>query len=456
MQAQAPRPLIVLGLDGLPLDLAHKLANDGVCPHLARLTPCARSIQAELPELSPVNWTSFFTASGPEHHGVFGFTRINPQTYELGIVNFSQVSLPTLWDRLGEAGYRSRVVNLPNTYPARPLRGMMVSGFVAQERSGALYPPFLNGVLRDYVLESDTSRGGADPEYLLAGLRRSLASRRKAFELLWRDQNWQLFILVLTETDRLFHFLWHAVVDPAHPLHAACADFLREWDACIGLVADVAATLDARLMALADHGFAALTVECDLNAWLRDQGLLVQTLPPEKSPELDGLGVSASGSDAVPSRKACANGCGTPRHSSDGLCIHPRSAAFALDPGRIYLHARRRFAKGSLSDEEAARLLPRLCNELRKLRWMDAPVFSDLFTAEELYDGPMSPYAPDLVCVPAGGFDLKAKFNRQNVFGHFGRSGAHTREGGFFYDGEGSAPARLRDAGVLVTEHFGL
>jgi predicted AlkP superfamily phosphohydrolase/phosphomutase len=426
MHAQAPRPLIVLGLDGLPLDLARKLALDGICPHLARLLPRARTILAELPALSPVNWTSFFTAAGPEQHGVFGFTRINAHTYELSITDFDQVRIPTLWDRLGEAGYGSRVVNLPNTYPARPFKGMMVSGFVAKEARGALYPPFLHGVLGGYILESDTSRGGADPEYLLAGLRRSLASRRRAFELLWRDQNWQLFILVLTETDRLLHFLWHAVADPAHPLHADCADFLRAWDACIGQVADVAACLDARLMVLADHGFGALTVECDLNAWLREQGYLAQSLPPENAPELD------------------------------GLCIHPRSAAFALDPGRIYLHTRRRFAKGSLSDEEAARLLPRLREELRKLHWMDAPVFSGLFAAGDLYDGPMLPLAPDLVCVPDSGFDLKAKFNRPGIFGHFGRSGAHTRDGGIFYDSEGGAPARLRDAGTLVLEHFRL
>jgi predicted AlkP superfamily phosphohydrolase/phosphomutase len=426
MHAHVPRPLIVLGLDGLPLDLARKLACDGICPQLARLLPRARTILAELPELSPVNWTSFFTASGPEQHGVFGFTRINARSYELGIADFSQVRVPTLWDRLGEAGYGSRVVNLPNTYPARPLRGMMVSGFVARERRGALYPPFLNGVLGDYVLESDTSRGSADPEYLLAGLRRSLASRRKAFELLWRDQNWHLFILVLTETDRLFHFLWDAVTGPAHPLHADCAAFLREWDACIGHVADVAACLDARLVVLADHGFSALTVECDVNSWLREQGCLAQSLPPEQSPELD------------------------------GLCIHPRSTAFALDPGRIYLHTRRRFAKGSLSDEEAARLLPRLREGLRKLRWMDAPAFSAVFSAGELYDGPMLPLAPDLVSVPDDGFDVKAKFNRPGIFGHFGRSGAHTRDGGIFYDSEGGAPARLRDAGTLVLKHFGL
>jgi len=426
MHARMPRPLMVLGLDGLPLKLARQFAADGLCPHLARLLPRARTILAELPELSPVNWTSFFTASGPAEHGVFGFTRINARSYELSVTDFSQVCMPTLWDRLGEAGYRSRVVNLPNTYPARPLKGMMVSGFVAHDLREALYPSFLNGVLRDYILESDTSRGASAPEYLLAGLRQSLASRRKAFELLWRDQNWQLFILALTETDRLLHFLWHAVTDHAHPLHAACEEFLREWDACIGCVADVAACLDARLVVLADHGFTALTVECDLNAWLREQGWLIQTLPPEKSPELD------------------------------GLCIHPHSAAFALDPGRIYLHTRRRFAKGRLSDEEAAGLLPGLREHLCKLRWMDRPVFSAVFSAEELYAGPMLPAAPDLVCVPGSGFDLKAKFNRSGIFGHFGRNGAHEQDGGIFYDSEGGTPTRLRDAGKLVLEHFGL
>ena len=423
---RTPRPFIVLGLDGLPLGLAQALAADGKCPHLARILPCARTILSELPELSPVNWTSFFTASGPEEHGVFGFTRINAHSYELCITDFSQVRAPTLWDRLGEAGYGTRVLNVPNTYPARPLKGMMVSGFMAQELRKALYPPFLNGVLRDYMLESDTSRGASDPYYLLSGLRRSLASRRKAFELLWRDQNWHLFILVLTETDRLFHFLWDAVIEPAHPLHADCAAFLHEWDACIGCVLDVAACLDARLMVLADHGFTALTTECDINSWLREQGWLIQSLPPEKSPELD------------------------------GLCIHPHSAAFALDPGRIYLHTRRRFAKGHLSDEEAARLLPRLRAQLMNLRWMDRPILSAVLSAEELYQGSMLPNAPDLVCAPNTGFDLKAKFDRPGVFGHFGRSGAHTRDGGIFYDDERSAPMRLRDAGKLVLDHFGI
>jgi predicted AlkP superfamily phosphohydrolase/phosphomutase len=281
-------------------------------------------------------------------------------------------------------------------------------------------------VLGDYVLEADSSRGATAPRELLLGLRSSLASRGRAFEKLWPDQDWNLFILTLTETDRLFHFCWDAVTDAAHPLHGDCAALLREWDGIVGRVLDVAECLNARLMALADHGFVGLEAECDCNSLLRAAGLLIQTPPPEKAPELD------------------------------GACIDPRSAAFALDPGRIYLHTRRRFARGVLSDEDAALLLPRLREELPRLRRFDKPVFSAILPAGELYKGPMLPYAPDLVCVPEHGIDLKAKFNRPDIFGRFGRSGTHSEEDAFFYDSGRSRPARPRDAGRAVLEHFGL
>ena len=304
---------------------------------------------------------------------------------------------------------------------------MMVSGFVTPSLERALYPPFLAGMLGGYIPESDTRPAVEDPLHLLRGLSRSLASRRKAFEMLWPDQAWRLFILVLTETDRLFHFLWEAVVDRLHPLHPACVAFLREWDACIGLVVEAAACLEARIILLADHGFEALVAECDCNSILRGFGLLIQSLPPESAPE-----------------------------EPSGNCISPQSAAFALDPGRIYLHTRRRFKNGTLSDEEAACLLPRLREQCLNLTRFGAPVFSAVLPAEELYKGPMLPYAPDLVCLPKPGMDLKAKFNRPAVFGHFGRSGTHAEDGAIFYDTENARPERLLDTGRLVPEHFGI
>ncbi|KAB1441166.1 alkaline phosphatase family protein [Pseudodesulfovibrio senegalensis] len=417
---------VVIGLDGLPLELAKSWGDS--LPSIARIARQAATIRAELPELSPVNWTSLFTAAGPEEHGVFGFARFDPNTYQSGIANFSQVAVPTIFDQLGERGLVSRVINLPNTYPARPIRGMLVSGFVAESLDQAVYPPFLAQELADkgYRLEADTTRGISDPEHLLNELEATLQSRLDAVEMMWPDLAWDLFVLVFTETDRLFHFLMHAVRDHDHPLHDRCMRFLRLWDKAVGLVLDRYDALPdpKRLIVLADHGFTELKTEVDINALLRQHGWLHQTRIPD--------------------------------NEWDSSCIAGESRAFALDPGRIYLHTRDRFSRSALSREQTVSLVPQICNALENLTYNGEKVIERVFGAAELYPGPFLDRAPDLLCLARPGFDLKAKFNRDEVFGTYGRSGTHTAYGAIFYDSQGHTPKRMRDAGKLILDHFGI
>ncbi|MEF2144462.1 MAG: alkaline phosphatase family protein [Desulfovibrionaceae bacterium] len=416
--------LLVLGLDGVPLDLAQNLA--GQLPNLGTIATQATTIQAELPELSPVNWTSLMTGQGPETHGIFGFSRMDPATYQLSIVNSGHIACPTIFDRLGHKGRTSRVINLPNTYPARPLRGMLVAGFVAEDMRRAVHPPYLASALPSYKLEADTARGASDPAYLLTELRKTLRSRREALNLLWPDLDWDLFVFVLTETDRLFHFLFPALEDTHHAWHAPCLALLKEWDNLIGEVLERYHALPEpkRLMVLADHGFTALRQEVDLNAHLRTCGLLHLHNRPESE--------------------------------WDARVIAPDSAAFALDPGRIYLHTSGRFSRGKLSQTRARSLLTEIKTGLEGLTFQGEHVMERVFTAEELYSGPLRKLAPDLVCQPRPGFDCKAKFDRDRVYGLYGRTGAHTAHGAIFFDSEDSRPERMRDAGQLILRHFGI
>jgi predicted AlkP superfamily phosphohydrolase/phosphomutase len=420
---QRPR-LLVLGLDGLPLSLAKQLAPH--LPNVARLLPHAQDMEAELPELSPVNWTSFFTAQGPGAHGVHGFTVLDPRTYGLRIANFHDVRVPTIFDRLGDAGLVSRVLNLPNMAPAKPLRGMLVAGFVADNLAEAVFPPFLLGPLRaaGYRVEGDTTRGAAEPEYLLDQLRRSLVARRAALDLLWPDLSWNLFVCVLTETDRLFHFFFPAVENKDHPLHGACLALLIEWDRLVGEVLDRFAALPEPkgLITLADHGFCALETEVDLNRMLAEAGLLRLCRPP--------------------------------RDKWDAGCIGEETRAFALDPGRIVLHRAGRYARGTVRLADEASLLADLRALLAGLTWAGRPVMKQVFDGRELYQ---SENAPDLICVPQHGFDLKARFDREAVFGHFGRFGMHTSDDVFFASvGCAGKVVRVRDAGALALRYFGL
>lgn len=429
MHTERPR-MAVLGLDGLPYPLAQWLCRQGVTPNLARLilSDKAGPLRAELPELSPVNWTSFYTAAGPGEHGVFGFTQINPATYEISLADSSRVACPTIFDRLGQAGLTSKVVNLPNTYPAKPLRGMLVAGFPAAELSRAVHPPMLAAMLarNGYRLEADTEHGSLDHDLLLSELNRMLDARRSALDLLWPDLAWDLFVFVITETDRLFHFLFDALEESAHPLHGHCLAFMARLD---GLAGEFIERFDAlpgpkRLMVLADHGFTRLRTELDVNSLLMREGYLSLDAAP------------ASGLDMRP--------------------VSASSRALALDPGRIYLHTRERFARGALSAFEAESVSRDISALLENLTWDGRKVIRRVHRAEELYQGPCLPMAPDLVIEPEPGVNLTAKLDGREIFGLHHRSGTHTVADALFYDSDGYKPERMRDTGARVLDFFGL
>ena len=416
--------LAVLGLDGLPLYLARNLGT--ALPNLGRIAKCASTVRAELPELSPVNWTAFFTGAGPEKHGIFGFSHIDPETYELRISDFTDVSCPTIFDRLGDHGLVSRFVNLPSTYPMRPMRGMGVSGFVSHELARAVYPSFLQEKLTgiNYKLEADTTRGSADLNFLLDELRCTLRSRLAALDILWPDLGWDLFVHVFTETDRLFHFFMNAVARPNHPHHLSCMRFLADWDFALG---QFLARYDdlpdpKRLLVMADHGFTEITTEVCLNTWLMQEGLLSFDEPPADEWDMSK--------------------------------ISNESKAFALDPGRIYVHRRDRFRRGPIRNRDAIFLAEQIAERLMRLTFHGKPVMETVHMGSDLYPSATSNQTPDLVCQPKSGFDLKAKSNRIDIFGLHGRTGTHTVDGAIFMDTQGSQPTRIRDIGRTILHHF--
>lgn len=433
MREKRPRCL-VLGLDGLPLSLAKSLALEGNLPNLALLAldEKAATIDAELPELSPVNWTSFATAAGPGVHGIFGFTRMDPASYELSMTDATHVKAPTIFERLTERGLTSTVINLPAAYPAKPLRGTLISGFVAPELSRAVHPRLLASYLskNGYLLEADTTRGAADPDYLLAQLRQTLRSREYALDLLFKGGDFDLFVLVLTETDRIMHFFFPALEDPSHPLHADFMALLAEWDRLIGKFLGLYHDLPEpkRLLVLADHGFARLCAEVDLNAFLLREGLL--RLSPDAKDEWDGRAI-----------------------------MPHQSAAFALDPGRIYIHTKERFARGVFHQYVAADLRRELREKLLDLTFEGEPVIEAVHFPEEIYEGPCLRDAPDLICVGRPGFSLTGKFNRTDIFAppeKYGRFGCHAAHGAIFLDSQGTRPRRVRDVGTAALDFLGV
>jgi predicted AlkP superfamily phosphohydrolase/phosphomutase len=102
--------------------------------------------------MSSVSWTSFATGVNPGEHGIFGFTDLQPQDYS----SISQMprcqglSLREILGRrieqlplakiFGESRSPASIHHLqsPHTYPASPMNGTLVSGFVAINQEGRL------------------------------------------------------------------------------------------------------------------------------------------------------------------------------------------------------------------------------------------------------------------------------------------------------------------------------
>jgi predicted AlkP superfamily phosphohydrolase/phosphomutase len=398
----------VIGLDGVPYSLVLELADRGIMPALAELLKAGHlhKMKASLPEISAVSWTDFMTGADSGSHGIFGFTDLKPASYSLRFPNSLDIKKETLWDVLGKMGKRSIILNQPSTYPAKPLNGILVSGFVALDLAKAVYPLSHKAVLDriGYQIDIDTMKSRQDHAFFWSELERTTNGRERALDHFWKE-DWDYFEFVITGTDRLHHFLWNAYADKNHCDHERFLDFYRRVDGIIGRLVLSHRRLTggaAGLFLLSDHGFCQIEQEVYLNAWLQKEGYL------------------------------CFAG-GDPQ----GLeAIGEGSLAFALDPNRIYLHGRDRFPKGVVEESGRKTLKDEIAQKLLTLEFQGRKVIRRVFDADTVYTGPFTASGPDLLVLSEPGFDLKGSVKKKDIFGRTELEGMHTWDDAFFWSEE--------------------
>ena len=264
----------VIGLYGVPYTLLLDLAQKGYMPTVAQLLDSGHlhRMKASLPEISAVSWTNFMTGTNPGTHGIFGFTDLKKDSYDLRFPNFLDLKRETFWDKLGEKHKRCVIINQPSTYPARKINGILISGFVAIELSHAVFPLSFKSSLEKigYKIDIDTFKSRNNHEFLWQELSKTLEGRLRAFTSLWRE-DWDYFEFVITGTDRLHHFLWNAYQNKDHNYHQNFIDYYSQVDRVIDKIVHSyrkIAESDESLFLLSDHGFTAIYQEVYLNAWL--------------------------------------------------------------------------------------------------------------------------------------------------------------------------------------------
>jgi len=222
-----PSRILVVGLDGATLDLLEPWLSEGELPTIAKLIAEGASGKLRsVPNMhSAAAWTSMMTGRNPGKHGLFAFTGLTPdlqQTFSVG----GDRSGETIWDILSRQGKKVGIINVPMTYPADSVNGVMVSGLDAPEiGEKSVWPPEL---LATYPVLRNGYKSVPDVvSYLRQGrpdlaVEQWLEIEKLRLELcidLLKSDEYDFFAVVFTVTDWAHHNLWR-YIDPRVPSHS--------------------------------------------------------------------------------------------------------------------------------------------------------------------------------------------------------------------------------------------
>jgi len=137
--------VIVVGVNGMELDVLRPLLLKGELPNLAKVIK--GGTYGKLRTVSAPNcprvYSTLFTSTPPEKHGVTGFL-VGGIT-----ANTNMLKEEPIWSMLSKKGVTVGMANVPATFPVMPVNGYMISGMLTRGKNcedGVLCAPKLSEV----------------------------------------------------------------------------------------------------------------------------------------------------------------------------------------------------------------------------------------------------------------------------------------------------------------------
>ncbi len=420
-----PRVLII-GIDGLPPTLLQRLMAEGRMPTLAGMARrgCLGVLRSTPNYQSASAWTSMMTGVNPGVHGILHFTNPVRGSYGVEQIDARARRCRSIWSLLSEAGATVAALNVPVSYPAEPVNGIVLAGWLCPSPTspGFAHPPELAAevgrIAGDYPIHADVRRHASRGEFGQAARAATHGINVKgevACRLIERRRP-DVAAVVFTECDSLQHWCWH-ILDELHPCHdPALAERWRDDLLAVYQAADaqVAALLgavgdDAEVMIVSDHGQAPNSgAQVLLRPWLVAAGYLVprrRSLPRRVIDRLAGVGFGLARRHAPARVKVAlrARMPGLQTRAQAGVrgvaADWPRTRAWT-ETGHVFINERGRWPDGSVAPgADCEALLAEMEGELRSLRDADGgePVVGAVVRGAEAFHGPYADIMPDLL-----------------------------------------------------------
>jgi predicted AlkP superfamily phosphohydrolase/phosphomutase len=305
MSQEPETKVVVIGLDCAEPSLVFDRLADRL-PNLTRLR--RQGVWGKLrscdPPITVPAWMSMMSSKDPGTLGYYGFRNRADRSYEkMNTATSLAVKEPLLWDYLGVAGKQVVLIGVPQTYPPRPVNGLMVTDFLTPSiESNYTYPPSLKAEIAAWPdvhpYEFDVSDFRTpDKGKIRDALVRMTDKRFALARRLMTGKPWDFFMMVEMGTDRVHHAFWqymdasHHRYTPGNPYESVIDDYYVHVDRKIGELLEVVPE-EAHVIVVSDHGAQCMEGGVALNEWLVQKGYLVLDEPPSAPSRLEGLKVN--------------------------------------------------------------------------------------------------------------------------------------------------------------------
>ncbi len=433
---RATRPLramvdrmLIIGLDGATFDVLDPLMDAGRMPNLKRFVAngTAGVLHSTRPPITPAAWTTFMTGKGPGRHGIIDFEKYDVRRNLLTFNSTFEIREKTIWELLSEKGLRVGSINVPMTYPPRPVNGFMISGFETPSIDAEFTWPVglkreLLEVMPNYSYRTNWRRSALGGEATLA---ENLDYISNSFEQGWQltqycgeKFGWDVMMIVFKLVDNLQHKAWKYLdsrfnwrYPRAAELAARCFTRLDE---VLGKLFDYASASNGTVLIMSDHGHGSLDGKAQPNRLLRDWGYLTLRSPLSQASQRAAHWVHRLTKGKVTRFEQGSRGI-----ERDLAIDWSRTQACVMHAGIygfLYLNVKGRSAFGIVEPRDYDRLRDEIAERLRSQTVRDRDgreirVFPEVYKTEELYgcDRDELSDLPDLLLSPHPGVAVVRK-----------------------------------------------
>ena len=229
----ADRKVLLIGLDGASWSVLLPLVNQGLLPNLANLLAEGSygPLDSMPPTYSPAVWNTIYTGEPRDVHGLDQMTVKRAGSYGTASHSTADLKAATLWQMATYAGRSLLVVGMNTTWPAQPVRGVLISDRAFEgEAAGAVWPPGQEGPARAALAELRSRAKELLPEdpgtKIPAGLRASAVRDAQAVaiaEAYLSHGQPDLTAVYIALPDHAGHLLWreHAPFGVEHRFKSA-------------------------------------------------------------------------------------------------------------------------------------------------------------------------------------------------------------------------------------------